>query len=190
MLIIRDGKRIDGVEKSHYLALKCKPILYNGKLCNRSVKSLSKLLSGKSSNHQGDFYCLNCLNSHSTENRHKEHEEICNKDDSCRIMMPRWNEKILKYNHGEKSLKASFVIYLDLECLLLKMLSCQNNPKNSYTERKAKDEPSGWAIFRRCSLDTTKNNFDYYRGMDCIKVLCKKLKDHPLKTISYDKKKK
>ena len=70
------------------------------------------------------------------------------------------------------------------------MLSCQNNPKNSYTERKAKDEPSGWAIFTRCSLDTTKNNFDYYRGMDCIKVLCKKLKDHALKIISHDKKKK
>ena len=29
--------------------------------------------------------------------------------------MPKWDEKILKYNHGEKSLKASFVIYLDLE---------------------------------------------------------------------------
>ena len=28
--------------------------------------------------------------------------------------MPRWDDKILKYNHGEKSLKVSFVIYLDL----------------------------------------------------------------------------
>ena len=50
--------------------------------------------------------------------------------------MQTWDEKALKYNYGEKSLKAPFVIYLDLEWLLLKMLSCQNNPKNSYTERK------------------------------------------------------
>ena len=64
--------------------------------------------------------------------------------------MPRWNEKVLKYNHGEKSLKTPFVIYLDLECLLLKILSCQNNSKNSYTERKAIHEPSGWAIFTSC----------------------------------------
>ena len=28
--------------------------------------------------------------------------------------MPNWAEKIIKYNHGEKSLKASFTIYLDL----------------------------------------------------------------------------
>ena len=34
--------------------------------------------------------------------------------------MPKWVEKILKYNPGEKSLKASFAIYLDLECLLKK----------------------------------------------------------------------
>ena len=28
--------------------------------------------------------------------------------------------KTLKYNYGEKSLKTPFVIYVDLECLLLK----------------------------------------------------------------------
>ena len=62
--------------------------------------------------------------------------------------MPRWNEKTLKYDHGVKSVKAPFVIYLDLECLLLKMLSWQNNPENPYTERKAMHEHSGWAIFK------------------------------------------
>ena len=38
LLIITDG------EKWYYLALKSEPMLYNGKLCNRPVKSLSKLL--------------------------------------------------------------------------------------------------------------------------------------------------
>ena len=67
--------------------------------------------------------------------------------------MPRWDDKIIKYNHGEKSLKGPFVIYLDLECLLLKTLSCQNDPKNSYTERKVKHQPSGWTMFTNCSFD-------------------------------------
>ena len=61
--------------------------------------------------------------------------------------MPKWVEKILKYNPGEKSLKAPFAIYLDLECLLKKEQSCQNNPKKSYSEKKARHEPSRWAIF-------------------------------------------
>ena len=51
--------------------------------------------------------------------------------------MPKWAEKISKYNPGEKSLKAPFAIYLDLECLLKKEQSCQNNPEKSYTEKKS-----------------------------------------------------
>ena len=43
--------------------------------------------------------------------------------------MPSWAEKTLKYNPGEKSLKAPFAIYIDLECLLKKEQSCQNNPE-------------------------------------------------------------
>ena len=50
--------------------------------------------------------------------------------------MPSEDNKILKYNHGEKSMKAPAVIYAGLECLLEKMNSCQNNPKKSYTEKK------------------------------------------------------
>ena len=44
--------------------------------------------------------------------------------------------KILKYNYGEKSLKVSFIIYADLECLVEKMHSSQNNFEKSYTEKK------------------------------------------------------
>ena len=50
--------------------------------------------------------------------------------------MPKQTEKILKYIHGEKLLKAPFAIYLDLECLLKKEQSCQNNPEISYKEKR------------------------------------------------------
>ena len=42
---------------------------------------------------------------------------------------------IIKYNHGEKSMKFLFVIYADLECLLEKMSTCQNNPNKSSTTK-------------------------------------------------------
>ena len=44
--------------------------------------------------------------------------------------------KILKYNHEKNSLKAPLMIYADLECLLEKMHSCENNPENCCTEKK------------------------------------------------------
>ena len=100
--------------------------------------------------------------------------------------MPKWFEKILKHNPGEKSLKASFVIYLDLECLLKKEQSFQNNPKKSYTEKKARYEPSGGQCLQDVHLIHQK--IDYYRGRDCIAKMCKRLKEHAMKIINHKKK--
>ena len=72
-----------------------------------AVTNFSALLQRMSLNHHGDFYYLNCFNSYYTENRLKEHEEICNKNNSCRILMPRWVNKILKYNSGKKIIKST-----------------------------------------------------------------------------------
>ena len=80
--------------------------------------------------------------------------------------MPEWVDRILKYNPGEKSLKAPFAICLDLECLLKKVQSTQNNPEKSYTEKKARHKSSSWAMFTRCSFDKKENKLNYYRGKD------------------------
>ena len=89
--------------------------------------------------------------------------------------MPKQHEKI-KYLPGEKSLKVLFIIYVDLECLQKKVRSCQNNPKNSYTEKKVKYKPSGYAWYSICSFDETKNRRYFYRGKDCIEKFGKDLK--------------
>ena len=43
--------------------------------------------------------------------------------------MPREDNKILKHSPDEKSMKAPFAIYADVQCLLEKMSTCRNNPK-------------------------------------------------------------
>ena len=85
-----------------------------------AVKNISGLLRGVTSNHNGDFYCLNCFHSYTTEKKLKKHERICKDHDFCHVKMPNEDNKILKYNPGEKSLKVPFIIYADLECLLKK----------------------------------------------------------------------
>ena len=57
-------------------------------------------------------------------------------------------------------LKAPAIIYADLECLLEKIQSCQNNPEKSYTEKNPKHMPSGYSIFTSSSYDPTKNKLD------------------------------
>ena len=150
-----------------------------------AVTNSSGLLQRNSSNHRGDCYCLNCFNSYTTENKHKEHEEICNKRDSCRMEIA--EQVILKHNPGEKSLKAPFTICLDLECILKQVQSCQNNPKKSYTEKIARHEPSGWSMFKKCSFNKKENKLHHYRGKDCIEILCKKLKESAMEIIDYKK---
>ena len=53
-----------------------------------AVKILSALLRGIASNHNGDFYCLNCFHSYSTKNKLKKHERVCNDHDYCHVEMP------------------------------------------------------------------------------------------------------
>ena len=161
----------------------------------KNVTNLSELLERNSSNHHGDFYCLNCFNSYTSKNKLKEHEEICNNHDSYRIEMAKWSEKKLKYNQAKKSLKEPFATYLDLECFLKKEQSHSNNNNNnnieeSYLEKKAKHEPSGWSLFIRCSFDEKENKLNYYRGKDCTEELCKQLKENAMEINNREKKKK
>ena len=70
----------DGETNWHYLA----------------VKSISGLLRGITSKHDGDFYCLNCFHSYTSEKKLQKHERICKDHDFRDIKMPDENNKILK----------------------------------------------------------------------------------------------
>ena len=85
--------------------------------------------------------------------------------------MPTKGNNTIKYNHGEKSIKIPFTIYADLECLLEKMSTCQNNSNKSSTTKINKHTPSGYSIFTNCSFDESKNKFNYYRGDDCMEMI-------------------
>ena len=43
---------------------------------------------------------------------------------------------------------------------LVKVPSCQNNPEKSYTQKEASHEPSGWAMFKRCSFNKKENKLN------------------------------
>ena len=153
------------------------------------VKNLSGLFKGITSNHYGDFYCLNCFHSYRTENKLEAHKKICENHGYCYVERPTKNNNIIKYNHGEKSMKLPFVIYADLECLLEKVSTCINNPNESSTTKINKHTPSDYSIFTHCSFDESKKKLNYYRGKDCMKKFSKDLREHASKIINYEKKK-
>ena len=145
------------------------------------VKNLVGLLKGITSNHKEDFYCLNCFCAYSTKNKLEAHKKICENHDYCHVEMPTKDNNTIKYNQGEKSIKLPFVVYADLECLHIKISTCQNNPNQSSTTEINKHTPSGYSLFTHCSFDKSKNKLNHYRGKD--------LRERATKIINYEKKK-
>ena len=121
--IVEKGEAKSEGQRWHYLA----------------VKNLSALLRQIASKHYGDFYCLNCLHSFTTKNKLVSHKKYVKK----KIMS--WEDnKILEFNQYQKSDKAPFIMYADLECIIEKIDECKNNPENSTTAKVSKHILSGF----------------------------------------------
>ena len=120
-------------------------------------KRFSALFRGIKSKH---FYCLNCFQPYTTKDKLKKYNKECEDHDYCYVEMPEKDNQILKYNQGEKSIKAPFIIYADLDSLLEKMNACHNNPEKSSATKTNKHTPSGYSLLTHCSFDTTKNKLD------------------------------
>ena len=83
--------------------------------------------------------------------------------------MPFKDTKILEFNQYQKSDKAPFIIYADLECVTEKIDRYKNNPENSATAKVSKHIPSGFSMSTISSFRRIENKHDQYSGKDCIK---------------------
>ena len=84
-----------------------------------AIKNISGLLGGIASTHNGDFCCSNCFHSYRTQNKLKEHEQLCEKHNFCNLKLTDEEHKYISSTSGKNTLKNPFIIYADLECLLL-----------------------------------------------------------------------
>ena len=92
-------------------------------------------------------------------------------------------------NQYQKSDKASFIIYADLECMIEKIDGCKNNPENSSTTNSSKHIPSGFSMSTVFSCRSPENKHDVYKGKDGMKKFCEFLEKHAIKIIHFKTKK-
>ena len=78
------------------------------------------------------------------------------------------NSKILDFSQYQKSDKAPFIIYADLQCLIEKIHGCTTNPENSSTTKVSEHIPSGFSMCTISSFRSIENKPDVYRGMKKI----------------------
>ena len=107
------------------------------------------------------FYCLNCLHPFRTKHKLESPIKVCENKYFCNIVMPSEDTKILDFNQHQKSEKAPFITYADLECLIEKIGGCKNNPENLSTTKLGEHIPSGFSMSTISSLKTTKRSMMY-----------------------------
>ena len=56
--------------------------------------------------------------------------KVCEDKDYCYVEMPKKGES-LKYQPGVKSVRGPFAVFADIESLLRKMDTCENDPSKS-----------------------------------------------------------
>ena len=111
----------DGFGKWHYVA----------------IKSISGLLRGITSTHNGDFYCLNCFHLYRTHKKLKEHEQLCGKYDFCNLKLPDEKHKYISSTSGTNTLKilllymlisnVYFLTWTHVKILIITHLQCINH---------------------------------------------------------------
>ena len=129
-----------------------------------SQKKLSALLRGITSKDYGDFYCLNCLHSFKTKNKFDLHKNVCENRDFSNVIMLSEDTRILEFNQYQKSDKAPFIIFADLECIIKKIYVCKNNPENSSTTKVCKHIPSSFLMSTISLFRSIENKHDVCGG--------------------------
>ena len=71
---------------------------------------------------------MNCLFSFRTKNKIESHKKLCENKIFYNVIMSSEDTKLLEFNQYQKSDKALFIIYADLECIMVKIYGCTNNP--------------------------------------------------------------
>ena len=73
-------------------------------------------------------------------------KKVCENKDFCIVVMPFEDTKILEFNQYQKSKKAPFFIYANLEYIMERIDGSKINPENLSTTKVSKHIPSGFSM--------------------------------------------
>ena len=165
-----------------------------------AIKNMSSLTGTSNSKHvHKQHICLNCLQGFHSKKSRDNHLEYCKNNEAVRIEM---HEKgsFVEFHDGQDQFKVPFVMYADLESLLMPTKESDFYPGKSYTKEINQHIPSGFGVERRFAYGSDDNSYKSYKGKDCVKVLCNHLKneakrfshmssDKPMKPLTNEQRK-
>ena len=137
-----------------------------------AIKSLSRLLSSKNTNHKGnEYFCMNCLQGFKEESSGNEHIDYFIDNESVKVEMPCKNPRV-QYSDGRFQFKVPFIMYTDFESILELIQGLGNDPRISSMSGINNHVPSGWCVRSEFAYGKVENTLKLYRGNDCTKKFC------------------
>ena len=111
-----------------------------------AIKSLSRLLSSKNTNHKGkEYFCMNLLQGVKEETLRDKQIGYYIDNESVKVEMPLNNPRV-EFCNGEFEFKVPFIMYVDFESILEPIQGPGNDPMVSSTRGVNKHIPSGWCV--------------------------------------------
>lgn len=139
------------------------------------IKNLSRLIGKQCGNiNNKKWYCNRCLNHFMSETNLLNHQTDCNDLNDVKVCLPQKGRNILKFKNYKHKLDVPFVIYADLESILVDYIDKLDN--NNKSTKYQKHEPFSIAYYLKCSYDESLSEFSLYTGKDCMQWFAKQLK--------------
>jgi hypothetical protein len=143
------------------------------------IKNLSRLVNHQIGNIKNKtWFCERCFNHFSSEMILKQHLLDCEKLNNTKIVFPE-TERIMEFKGFKNKIKVPFVIYADLENILVKYNEsgdCGGVNVNKKMHKYQKHEPFSIAYYLKCSYNDTLSKFNLYTGKDCQNWFVQELK--------------
>ena len=101
--------------------------------------------------------------------------------------MPSEDTEILEFSQYQKSDKAPFIDYGDLECIIEKIDRFKNNPENLSVTKISEHIPQVFSMSAISLFKSIENKYEYEKVS--MKKFCKSLRKHAMNMIKFKKKK-
>ena len=143
------------------------------------VKRLTALLYDQNRHTESKHFCERCLHGYKTKDLLERHKPECKGllKSPARTEMPKQGENKMSFKNFYKQMKAPYTVYVDFECILRKINTCEPDNKQSFTIKTEKHETCGFSYVIARSDGQTFGPFTY-RGEDAVFKFLASLLEH------------
>lgn len=131
------------------------------------IKRLSALLSNQMSKHGHKmWFCDRCLNHFSKKENLDRHQVNCRIQNDCQIEMPTSDANKINFEKFEYKSKVPFIIYADLESLLMEpnQRFCNSEKTIAFQQHQA----YSIGLYFKSEYDDSQSYYKSFSGVDCI----------------------